>query len=560
MRPFFSKSLAVVSLFSAVIATGCAEKKSGTGFDPLVRQDAGRDAGPAFTGDAGPSVDPDQRDTGPVLVADGGPLETDAGPIVEADAGEPEVDAGSRIPPELIEQFRTDYCGPLVGAFCAGAVACSCGADVDVTGCESRMLDVCISNIEWPISMVASGAWDVDWSLASTCFADAEIAAADCRTPTGGWIFEPCQKLFFATADFGAYCEASYCASGDGLCGESVCTALPALGEMCDGRCAGDLRCIEGTCQTPHTAGGDCKGEYDCEYPLSCVDRTCQAVADVGGACTENSDCRMGLRCGATGMCEAGFAACESWTECSGEASCEGRYYNVCDAQVAHGEPCEQDSACPPEDFCADPARTCATRPAIGAACGNGWICGADATCNFETGLCDAIPSAGEACTPWRDDSCAEDLGCTAGICGALPGGGEACTDDQLCAEGFGCQWLPDGTSVCVVRRGVGDTCSSDAVCETGTYCNWDSGTCQAVVGIGEACPFSTMCGTDLVCLWDDSVGMGTCVTTPTLGESCSWDGPGQCDDGLYCRGRIADGTCIPPLCSAVRWERRIID
>jgi hypothetical protein len=138
---------------------------------------------------------------------------------------------------------------------------------------------------------------------------------------------------------------------------------------------------------------------------------------------------------------------------------------------------------------------------------------------------------------------CGAGLACVDGTCGPTPTEGQACAIDNVCADGLGCDFSPEG-SFCITPRDVGGRCESDRSCRGELHCG-GAGACVADLPAGQPCSAGNECAG--VCGRAAS-GMLVCVDRPQLGDACLFDD--DCPASGACL--TAAPTCVAPVCRAL--------
>jgi hypothetical protein len=181
------------------------------------------------------------------------------------------------------------------------------------------------------------------------------------------------------------------CTSPDNTtCAHPVCLAPAAIGAACPPRCVADAVCDSVT--------------------STCIPAT---VSDVGGPCntTPEEVCRAGLFCKVVGDLSATGVCTES----------------------KEGAPCDNDSNCPLEDYC---ATTCVPRIKVGSPCSieAPYSCVLLATCDPVTDSCVAAGVLGKRCGAYG--ICLSSSCGSSGTCVPLLGAGGACQIGYDCQSG----------------------------------------------------------------------------------------------------------------------------
>lgn len=292
--------------------------------------------------------------------------------------------------------------------------------------------------------------------------------------------------------------------------------------QVADGEaCLADLECVSGvcdettcpgTCAARGDVGDGCMGDGDCRTSLTCIAESCSELPALGEVCE--------TKC-AEGWCDQGTCLerrsvdepCTDGTEC--ESFLCDRDTQVCLAIPGPGDDCVgfecQDGGRCWEDTCQEP------QP-VGSACDVTAQCARGLRCVEQS--CVQILLPGEPCTD--TDHCARGTGCIDGRCRPLPDVGEACErptgclrgicEDGTCVNQAAGETCPvntypsdlfdpcgdvatcvdtDGRQECVTDLSQGQACggSVSAVCSTGTSCQRDENddlVCQELCSIDE--------------------------------------------------------------------------
>ncbi|RJO68691.1 MAG: hypothetical protein C4523_07330 [Myxococcales bacterium] len=339
------------------------------------------------------------------------------------------------------------------------------------------------------------------------------------------------------------------------------------LGESCtdDGRCLGDLVCLEGTCVSADAAGGDKSFPEACSENSECKNGLC---GEIGGAaicttlCGSDADCAAlaeGACCHVLArLCLPAGSSCEAEDGDSGDsdgdggvcqngdARCFGNDLQLCNAsgEWALYRDCEIEGKICDEGYCVG------TQP-DGDAPSDGDVMDGDQDAEMELADGDALDGDqdtemeadgdAEDCVPCTaDEGCAGDLdycfipdprqteGCCACFCDV-----EGCPG---CPRGFRCDH-----GRCTKIPGY---CRSDAECALDQFCNKrpgaDDGLCYTYCfEQGQSCPTCTRCQQN-----PQDLNYGQCEYI-CEGDPCSYDG--ECGVGEYCAilSGQASGECV---------------
>lgn len=430
-----------------------------------------------------------------------------------------------------LEWLVSMWCEPFASRVCEAARACGCSLapGFPAHGCEGVALDHCRILSERVARSLEEGRLVLQENALPTCLGLLDEALARCDLPDP-YMFSVGCVLFATPVDIGEACEEGLCARGEGYCAPpGHCQVLPGMGEACAASlCARGLRCDEGTCRMPANLGGACERDTQCASGLVCR----------GGACSEPERVEAALECFDPSSCGKGL-------------HCVATMRRVCAQRPRLGEAC-LGGECAQGTFCHE--GTCVVAPGRGAACGDGLACAPGLACDLATITCSDLPGLGKPCALGRYGPvvCEKGLYCREGVCDGPPGEGESCVQGSdgmpACADGLGCDFRPDGTSVCTTPAGPGAPCTNDSMCLEGLYCDFSMLLCREKQSRGQACSDGNECGPGLTCL-APRVGLGTfCEPVPGLGETCL----DTCQDDLVCRAVADRGHCLPGVCTAI--------
>jgi len=264
-----------------------------------------------------------------------------------------------------------------------------------------------------------------------------------------------CDDALRGDTAVGSSCLSSYdCASGacveqESMCGR-ICETRRSIGVLCsdNAECEPQLRCRDGTCQTPGNAADVCDQTNDCGTTLWCPRalRLCTIVPNDGEACAldlSGDPCRGSLVC-TLGVCAVG-----------GD----------------RGGSCDMDRPCRPGFRCSPTTSVCVDLVGPGGPCLSGQNCPSFHECMGD--VCVAFPALGEPCSGV--------LPCLQGVCVPGPAGtctlqlaGPPCSGDNgplggQC-EGY-CRDEGGGAYACVDLLPLDARCVEDAECAIGSEC-----------------------------------------------------------------------------------------
>ena len=277
--------------------------------------------------------------------------------------------------------------------------------------------------------------------------------------------------------------------------GLSVCSAPPAVAEICDGLdndCNGQTD--EASCDDKNACTTDvCDEKGGCSH----TKKTGVGCDADGSVCTENDACK-------DGVCVAGSVKdCDDKNPCTTD-SCD--MAKGCTQIADDGKPCDADgNLCTQGDVCA--GGTCKAGGKVD--CDDQNPCTSDG-CDKKSGQCTA--SALDDGIPCDDGTkCTDKDGCKGGNCKGKAvgcGDGNPCTDD-VCDSKLGCQ----------ISKLSGAPCDDDNLCTVGDLCK--DGECQP--GSAKNCVSPDACYVSKCNLLD-----GKCKVSEAA------DGA-NCDDGNAC-------------------------
>ncbi|MFO0749811.1 MAG: Dickkopf N-terminal cysteine-rich domain-containing protein [Myxococcota bacterium] len=324
-------------------------------------------------------------------------------------------------------------------------------------------------------------------------------------------------------------------------------TSFPRSGERCTASslCGRGLRCaFDFICRVPHPLFSSCFSDGDCEFPGVCR-TTCDANGVCGATCVEPPRAGLGDSCGPFN----GFS-------CNDGAQCARSTRQTCEAPTGTAV-CQSDADCKADEFCGATATfegpLCGPLPHIAEPCAGGFRCGPGLACDITNGFCAVLPGEGERCgfSELGPVACAAGLTChNDGLCGPLGKLNEVCTFNAAsCEDGLTCDFDGLGTPRCVPKKVVGDTCQSDLSCIDAAACDFSTFTCQLRHQEGERCDDKRPCLAGLDCV-DVEPGDTRCATVDGEGDPCA----SRCPAGLRCTPEASSGTCLPPLCTSLRF------
>ena len=417
---------------------------------------------------------------------------------------------------------------------------------------------------------------------------DTAICEDGACTIDGKPIGTPCDDGDACTTDDG--CVIAGCAGqpkscpGDGLCNISSCEPT------------------SGACTPVDTTGFPCDDGNPCTGEDVCEATQCIGIPGPCPTCQANADCEPfddGDKCNGVPICAGGECVADASTisDCSvlsttpcTEAICLPESGACTVVNLTDGVPCDQDSLCSSEGFCAQ--GTC-----IGTdtECDDGNICTNDICsdilgCVYQP-VSDVICDDGEPCT--SPDTC------VGGDCVGIPAldcdDGDQCTIDSCNLEANTCIYTPaagpceDGNKCTVDDTCVNGACigaalecteatcaivtcqpdegciSTPLACDDGDECTTDA--CNSANGECEFSLTGTLCDNDVDCGNSDPCAVGICndcgiceevlVTcndeNPCTNDSCITDVgcefiqiSGPCDDGDNC---TANDSCWEGKC-----------
>jgi hypothetical protein len=220
--------------------------------------------------------------------------------------------------------------------------------------------------------------------------------------------------------------------------------------------------------------------------------------------------------------------------------------------------------ALPCEQLDADELPACVTPGTVplGGACAfnsqcQSLSCGGEESCGF------CVPSAreGEPCSS-TTGICLGNLVCEDSKCtrsaGTAPGGdvkdvGGTCSTHSDCKPELHCH----NGSTCAAYPTLGESCSVARTCRNDSYCELDGLTCKAYPALGQPCGVDGFTGVAGYCAGEarcsrTSIGVGTCVELPIVGQACLIDPETLMPDYLPCALTArCDATQAPPRCTA---------
>ena len=364
---------------------------------------------------------------------------------------------------------------------------------------------------------------------------------------TVGFAF--CRHIVASTVPVGDACSEFFaCGSGNGVCLEGQCVALPNENETCSEICGDDTLCINEICVSWALLDENCGENQPCHPSLHCDQNseTCIMLGNEGDPCVNDSECAAGHGC-ETGVCiNYTGTACED-NSCAGNNQCYGSSERMCVSHNVVGASCERKDDCAGDLVCVD--LICTQAPALGEPCNDGVYCAEGLACAFDFASgaegCALLPELGASCALGvRGPSiCADGLGCVENTCVEMPQLGDPCTVDNRCAEDLGCDFTRDG-SFCATRRGSGEHCDSTSVCLDGLFCDFEVLECTPFYELGETCSQGGECGEGRACL-PNAIGDYQCTINPEEGDSCV----GTCADGLFCEVQSSVSNCAPAIC-----------
>ena len=302
------------------------------------------------------------------------------------------------------------------------------------------------------------------------------------------------------------------CSNFDEICGGSGAVCL----DNNDANCAGNYRCVNGTCAILQSTGSPCVENLDCASSV-CIAQTCRSQpSERGGPCDvgQKSDCDNGLDCGQDSLCGGNLAVCNYNQDfyCTEELVC---IQGHCNSQQPTGSSCSETADC--QDRCID--NVCALPSGPGGRCQDLYDCQHGLDCS--RGICGG---PGAHCT--ATSQCQSQLMCLQ----------ETCSDpfpvDHDCLNNTDCRTSSCIANVCRVPQQPGGSCDAgdSADCEGNFGCGLLDARCG---GNGALCPANNdqLCLSELVCV------SGVCSTERDNGERCE-----------------EDADCVSFSCSADGW------
>ena len=308
----------------------------------------------------------------------------------------------------------------------------------------------------------------------------------------------------------GQACRSSFPRCGSGtFCSGTVCQPTLAQGAACSGfdACQAGLFCDAApspdTCQPRKAAGATCQSGSECQDLLRCTNGFCAAPRTAGQTCTGNfNECAQQLFCdrvlhtcvALTFDLKAGESCTLDYRRCGPALACRGASVNA-DGGVGTSGTCGvpsigdvctarfNDSACPAHAYClvgADAGTGSCTAAGSGTACQSATHCQSGDYCDGSK--CAARHALGASCTSTAQ--CAVTLSCRGGVCGKLADTGAACTVSDDCLFPNNC-----AGGVCVHGGALNEGCLNDRICLSGA-CQLDAGTCGPKLPEGGACNF----------------------------------------------------------------------
>jgi hypothetical protein len=287
-----------------------------------------------------------------------------------------------------------------------------------------------------------------------------------------------------------------------GWCVVGILASFAALGAGCDGRKGPNVPAYAGPSDQDQAAAANwCARLKECDlfFFASRYDDDATCVADA------LAPLAAAMQTPDTGVTDASLLAC---LNARAAASCESILLGL-------------------------PTAECTLVPGTRA---TGAQCYADAQCaslmclrsstTVNCGVCSSGKASGEACT--ADADCEGLLYCVNGVCGELGVVGSACASAGDCVGALRC-----ASNVCAAPLALDAPCTGDADCGLEASCV--AGLCQQdqLVGLGETCG-SIDGGGRAQCAGLPVCGSGHCVLPPSVGQSCTTDGP-DCADQARC-------------------------
>ena len=117
-----------------------------------------------------------------------------------------------------------------------------------------------------------------------------------------------------------------------------------ARGLHCSGYALGATSVQLGVCMGPSAAGGDCRGDDDCQTGLVCVSSVCKPPGLQGETCFSDSSCASGLVCGNQTCSTPLYPGdkCDATHACTLGRCVDG----TCQPHAKVGQPCQAGSDC----------------------------------------------------------------------------------------------------------------------------------------------------------------------------------------------------------------------
>ena len=273
---------------------------------------------------------------------------------------------------------------------------------------------------------------------------------------------------------------------------------------------------------------------------LSSLNGACDAVN--GSACSKSLVGTVPLNQGCFGTAE-----CATNLYCDLSSTCPG----LCRPAAQVGQP-DANSTCVSDSY--PYGGICTALVPIGQSCAPVSPQTTDRTCVFQafcasgTKVCTAKRLAGQSCGGVSGE-CAGFLSCHGGVCEGSGAASAACDSTRPCRVDLKCS----STNVCVPLADVNASCTApfgdcqyDLICDKPVGSS--TGTCQTTHTLGQSCTyFGYQCGFINVanyCTATSAMPSGVCALKKGLGASCV--NSEECTTGTACTSGMCAG-CIDP-------------
>lgn len=452
-----------------------------------------------------------------------------------SDSEEKSENASNPVVPTAHEAVADAFCKTFWTFRCGQISQCSCGVE-DLETCVAGSVALCKSQVLTSLAEQGEINVEVNESALQDCQANLALAS-DCN-PLGE-IPPSCARIPRVTGE----CVDGFGCDEDGYCVDGECVRPLPEGAVCSrAPCQDGLRC-DGVCVRASQEGDACESDAGCATGLACFNSTCRPPFIESASCDETMPCGPGLSC-VSGICEPAISPCDPSDDysCGVFAACRELSTRECRAMASPGASCTESPQCGDGYWC-DNGR-CSVAAAQTEPCSDGVWCAAGLACQFPDFVCGPIPERGDACalTLYGPSLCKTGLGCVNGICADMPGEDEPCTNDNRCAEPFGCSFERDG-SFCKTKRAVGQPCENDSICQDGLFCDYRENMCAPVYSAGQECSLGNECGKNRSCLPDGNKFV--CSALPASGQPCT----DACAPGFECVTLKMAARCVPDVC-----------